>query len=130
MTKTFRRNNITLKKFNHLKNRPDPIKKGITISIEDAGSNGYIVKKYVNGTLHKEKFMKKNKLNTIIKKQIKKNKRKTAKKGGDTQAPQPAPAGEPQRVVMVDDTPLWTRFKQGMAEGAAFGLFATIFDFD
>ena len=114
------RKNITLKKFKHLRTKPDPLKKGVTYSFEkiDNSHNNIIAKKYVNGKLFKQKIITEKKMKSLVQKQIKKQKNKTMKKGGEirqTQIAQPAP--QQLQVETKDNTSMWTIFKQAFAFG-------------
>jgi len=100
--------------------KPEPAKKGITFSIEKIDdSNNYIIKKYVNGKLNKQKVVSNKKLKYLVQKQVKKLKNKTAKKGGKGKGDGLREAEKVQKVeVHVQDK----TFVQNMKEGAAFGL--------
>jgi hypothetical protein len=91
MTKTLK--NITLKTFKELKNRPSPSRRGVTYVIENVDlpgtkNDGKIYKKYVNGKLVQQIFVKKSQHKKLLKKalvkakQTLKNKKSENSKGG------------------------------------------------
>jgi hypothetical protein len=123
------RKNVTLKKFKDLNKKPEPLRKGITYSIEKVSdSNNFIVKKYVNGKLFKQKIISDKKLKSLVQKQIKKSKnktekRRTSKKGGTAEQVQKQPI-----QVQVQPQSLWQTFKEGAVFGLAWELVETLFD--
>jgi len=86
MTKTAK--NITLKTFKELKNRPSPSRRGTTYVIENVDlpgtkNDGKIYKKYVNGKLVQQIFVKKSQHKKLLQKAVVKAKRTLKnKKGG------------------------------------------------
>jgi hypothetical protein len=134
MTKIIRKNNITIKNFKNLENKPNPLKKGITFSIEQANilnksnQKGHIFKKYVNGNLVKQVFVKDKQIKGLIKKvkskinkmKNKTMKNKTMKKGGVTKNNETRPhqPTKPIKVIVENKT----NIGNAIVEGAAFGF--------
>ena len=118
MTKTLK--NITLKTFKELKNRPSPSRRGVTYVIENVDlpgtkNDGKIYKKYVNGKLVQQIFVKKTQHKKLLKKAVVKAKRtlknKTGGLGENNQKivyiQGPPPQGDQnQRVTVVDGVKL------------------------
>lgn len=123
--------NVTIKKFTHLPKKPNPVKKGITYSIEHAhvlehnNPKGHIYKKYINGNLVKQIYLTYSQSKSFFKKiKSKISKNKQGNKGGTNKKyrrRQPKYQPQPQNIQVVQAQPrILDNVKTGFGYGIGF----------